>query len=342
MNEIKKTSKRYYDSVIIGLIILLVVCFVISFSLGKYPISPNELFSIFLSRVFPIEQTWTDQQAVILYNVRMPRIVLSVLVGCCLSAAGAAYQGIFRNPLVSSDIVGASSGAAFGAALAILMSIGNFGISFSAFLFSILAVLTVYFLSKKVKTNPVLGLVLAGIMVSSLFNSATSFLKLVADPNEQLPAITYWLMGSFSGAKIKDIQLAIIPMAIGLIPLFMLRWKINILTMGDDEARTMGVDTKKTRAVIVIAATLATAASIAVSGMIGWIGLVIPHLSRMLVGSDYRRLMPVSMLMGASFLLIVDNVSRLITSSEIPIGILTSFIGAPFFFYLISREGEKF
>lgn len=342
MNEKIQTSKIYFDSVIVGLTLILAVGFIISFMLGKYPIAPAELFSILASNVLPIDQTWTDQQAVILYHVRMPRIILSVLVGCCLSAAGAAYQGIFRNPLVSSDIVGASSGAAFGAALAILMAIGNLGISILAFVFSIGAVMAVGFLSKKVKTNPVLGLVLAGIMVGSLFNSATSFLKLVADPNEQLPAITYWLMGSFSGAKLEDIRLAIIPMAAGLIPLFLLRWKINILTMVDDEARTMGVDTKKTRAIIVIAATLVTAASIAVSGMIGWIGLVIPHLSRMLVGSDYRRLMPVSMLMGASFLLIVDNVSRLTTTSEIPIGILTSFIGAPFFFYLISREGEKF
>lgn len=327
--------------IISGLIIILIFCFIISFLLGRYPIQPMELLKIFFSKVVSIQQTWSERTEMILFNVRLPRIVIAILVGCCLSAAGVAYQGIFMNPMVSPDILGSSSGAAFGAALAILMGCTSFGISLSAFGFSILTVAIVCRVSKRAKNNPVLGLVLSGIMVGSLFSSATSFLKLIADPNQQLPAITYWLMGSFSGVKQTDILIAFVPMLIGLIALFLMKWKINILAIGEDEARSMGIETKHVRLVVIIGATLITAASISVSGMIGWVGLVIPHLSRMLIGCDYRKLLPTSMLMGAIFMLIVDNIARLATTSEIPIGILTSFIGAPFFLYLITKESDK-
>lgn len=327
--------------IIAGLIIILFFCFIISFLLGRYPIQPVELLKIFFSKVVHIQQTWSEKTEMILFNVRLPRIIIAALVGCCLSAAGAAYQGIFMNPMVSPDILGSSSGAAFGAALAILMGCTSFGISLSAFCFSILTVAIVCRVSKRAKNNPILGLVLSGIMVGSLFSSATSFLKLIADPNQQLPAITYWLMGSFSGVKQTDILIAFVPMLIGLIALFLMRWKINILAIGEDEARSMGVETKHVRLMVIVGATLITAASISVAGMIGWVGLVIPHLSRMLIGCDYRKLLPTSMLMGAIFMLIVDNIARLATTSEIPIGILTSFIGAPFFLYLITKESDK-
>ena len=239
---------------------------------------------------------------------------------------------------MSPDILGASQGAAFGAAIAILAGSAAFGVSVSAFAFSIATVLLVLLVSSRAKGNRILVTVLAGTMISSLFSAGVSFTKLVADPTDDLPAITYWLMGSLTGAKMSDIMLAAIPMAIGVIVLFALRWRINILTMGDDEAATMGINARRLRLVIIVAATLATAASVSVTGMIGWVGLVIPHLCRMMVGSDYRKLIPTSMLLGASFLLIVDNVSRLATTSEIPIGILTAFVGAPFFLYLITRK----
>ena len=186
-----------------------------------------------------------------------------------------------------------------------------------------------------------LGLVLSGIMISSLMSSGTSFIKLVADPEDQLPAISYWLMGSLNGSSPRDVLLALIPMLIGLIPMYLLRWRINVLTLDDDEARTLGLNSERIRVVVIVCATLLTAASVAVSGVIGWIGLVVPNLCRKLVGNDYRRLLPISMLSGALFLLIVDNVSRSLLASEIPIGILTSFIGAPFFIYLMSVEGER-
>lgn len=328
------------NKILLCLVGALLVVFVISFGLGQYPIHIKELFGMLFSKIFDITPFWTKHQEIVFFRVRMPRILLGMLVGACLPAAGACYQGIFRNPMVSPDLLGASAGAAFGAALAILNGGNFFVISISAFCFGLLTVWIVCAVGKRAKGNKILGLVLAGIMISSLFSSGTSFLKLIADQEEQLPAITYWLMGSLSGADLRDVKLVILPMIAGMIPLFMLRWKMNLLTVGDEEARAMGVDVGRVRAIVIACATLITAASIAVSGMIGWVGLVIPHFARMLVGCDYRKLLPASILLGSAFLLLVDNVARLATSSEIPLGILTSFIGAPFFLYLIMREGE--
>jgi len=324
--------------VIIFLAALLIAAIVLSFFLGRYPISPKELFGILFSKIVHIEPFWTDRMETVLFNVRLPRILLACLVGCSLSSAGAAYQGIFQNPMASPDILGASSGAAFGAALAILNGASKNMIAVSAFFFSLLTVALVYMIGKKTRGSKILSLVLSGIMISSLFTAGTSYIKLVADPSNQLPEITYWLMGSLARAKITDVYFAAPLMAVGLAILLLLRWRINILTFGDDEARTMGMDTKKIRTLVIIASTLLTATSVAVSGMIGWVGLVIPHLARKLVGDNYRYLMPASMLFGAIFLLIVDNVSRNLLATEIPIGILTAFIGAPFFIYLITRE----
>jgi iron complex transport system permease protein len=340
MEEEKR--KIPYSIIVGGLGIILILVIIISFFLGRYPISPVELFGIVFSKILPIDQFWTDQMEKILFNVRLPRILLACLIGCCLAAAGAAYQGIFQNPMAAPDILGATSGAAFGAALAILNEGNNLTITLSAFFFSLLTVIIVYLISKKAQGKKVLGLILCGIMVSSLFTAATSYLKLVADPNDELQAITYWLMGSLSGATQKTVFMAMIPMAIGLIPLFFLRWRINVLTLGDEEARTMGINATRLRLIIILCATLITAASVSVSGMIGWVGLVIPHLARMLVGNNYKHLMPATMLFGAIFMLLVDNVSRNLLQTEIPIGILTAFIGAPFFIYLITRKGEAY
>ena len=292
------------------------------------------------SQVVPIEPFWTSQQETLFFQVRLPRIVLALLVGCSLAAAGAAFQGTFQNPLVSPDILGASQGAAFGAAVAILLGLGAFGISAFAFAAAIVTVLLVLLVSSRAKGNHMMVVVLAGVMMSSLLQAAVSYTKLIADPTDQLAAITYWLMGSLTGAKPADLAMAAAPMAAGLLVLFALRWRINILTMGDDEASTMGVNAQRVRIVVIFAATLVTAASVAVTGMIGWVGLVIPHFARMVIGCDYRKLLPASMLMGASFLLIVDDVARLATTSEIPIGILTAFVGAPFFLYLITRKKQ--
>ncbi len=316
----------------------LLITFLASFCLGRYGVPLDELIKIILSKLFPIEQSWTSQMETVVFNIRLPRILMACLVGCCLSVAGVSYQGVFQNPMAAPDILGASSGAAFGAALAILNSASNRMITVSAFIFSLITVCIVYFIGQRAPGHRVVNLILAGIMVSSLFSAGTSYIKLVADPTNQLPEITYWLMGSLSGTRMSSIGFVIIPMLLGLIPLFLLRWQLNVLTLGDDEARTMGINTNLLRFVIIICSTLITAASVSVSGMIGWVGLVIPHLCRKIVGGNYKYLMPATIIVGATFLLIVDNFSRNLMATEIPIGILTAFIGAPFFIYLITRK----
>ena len=338
----KPSSKIKHPNLIILILSLLLLLLIgISFLLGRYPVPLRELLGILAGRIFPITPFWTERMQFIVFNVRLPRIFAACLVGCSLSAAGAAYQGVFQNPMASPDILGATAGAAFGAALAILLSGSSRLIMLSAFCFSLLTVLLVWLISLRARGSRVLGLILSGIMISSLFSAGTSFLKLVADPTDQLPAITYWLMGSLAGIKANDLLFVTIPMLGGLLILLLLRWRINILTLGDDQARTMGINAKMLRLLVILASTLITAAAVSVSGMIGWVGLVIPHLSRRLVGSNYRLLLPVSMLFGALFLLLVDNVSRNLLAIEIPIGILTALIGAPFFLYLITGKGEQ-
>ena len=332
------SSRRAVIPVLSAVLVLMILG---SVALGRYPIGLRELFGILLSKLTDIDPFWLPVQESLLLQHRLPRILLACLVGCCLSAAGASYQGVFQNPMAAPDILGASSGAAFGAALAILLNLGRSMIVVLAFACSLATVAVVIYVGSRAKGKRVMGLILSGIMISSLISSGTSLIKLVADPEDQLPAITYWLMGSLNGTAPRDLLLALIPMAIGLIPLLLLRWRINVLTLGDDEARTMGINAPRLRVLVILCATLITAAGVAVSGVIGWVGLVVPHLSRKLVGNNYKRLMPTSMLLGAIFLLLADNISRNLLATEIPIGILTSFIGAPFFIHLISKDGER-
>ena len=293
---------------LLALAAALLALFLLSFVWGRYDVPLPEVVRILLSRLFPVRQTWSDNMAIAVLNVRLPRILLACLVGASLSAAGTAYQSVFRNPMAAPDILGASSGACFGAALAILMGLQRFGVTALAFAASLATVALVYVVARRIRGNQVVNLLLSGIMISSLFSAGTSYIKLVADPTNQLPAITYWLMGSLSG------------------------------TRSEEEARSMGVNTTALRLVVILCATVLTAASVAVSGMIGWVGLVIPHLTRKLVGSNCRVLLPASMLLGAIFLLLVDNVSRNLLAVEIPIGILMAFVGAPFFIYLMTRK----
>lgn len=338
MKKLCPGKKRSASAMLALLAGVLLAAFLVSFTLGRYGVGAADVMKILLSRVFPMEQTWTDRMETAVINIRLPRILMACLVGCCLSAAGAAYQGVFQNPMASPDILGASSGAAFGAALAILFGASSRMITLSAFVSSLVTVTAVFLITARAPGSRVMNLILAGIMISSLFTAGTSYVKLVADPTNQLPQITYWLMGSLSGVKKQDVAMAAVPMAIGLVPLIALRWRLNILALGDDEARALGVNANLLRLAVSLSATLVTAASVSVSGMIGWVGLVIPHLCRKLVGADYKTLMPASCIAGAAFLLIVDDVSRNLLAVEIPIGILTAVIGAPFFIYLIFRK----
>ena len=319
----------------------LLALFLLSFVVGRYGVPLGQVVRILLSGMLPLEQTWTDNMAIAVLNVRLPRILLACLVGCGLSAAGTGYQTVFQNPMAAPDILGASSGACFGAALAIMTGQSAVMITVFAFLASLLSVALVYLVGNHTRGNRVVNLLLAGIMVGSLFSACTSYIKLVADPTNQLPQITYWLMGSLSGTRLGKVRFAAVCMAVGLVPLLLLRWRMNLLTLSPDEARAMGVHTDRLRLAVILSSTVLTAAAVSVSGMIGWVGLVIPHLSRRIVGSDCRRLMPMSCLFGAAFLLLVDNMARCLTATEIPIGILTAFVGAPFFIYLMVRGGDR-
>ena len=310
----------------------------LSLCLGRYTVPLREVLRILASRFTPVAKTWEAGMEAAVLRIRPPRILLAALVGACLSLAGASYQGVFRNAMAAPDFLGASSGAAFGAALAILLGFSSAGITVSAFCFSLLTVALVFIVARRAPGKRAANLILAGIMISSLFSSGTSYIKLVADPSSKLPEITYWLMGSFSGKQWHDVRFALPFMLLGTVPLLLLRWRMNLLTMGDDEARAMGVDANRLRLLVVVCATLVTAASVSVSGVIGWVGLVIPHMARRVAGNDYRRLLPVTILLGAIFLLAVDDLCRNLLAVEIPIGILTSFIGAPFFLALMLKK----
>lgn len=338
-------KRRLSGGIVIALLaVALLLSVALSFALGRYPVGFRELCGILLSRIpfLNIDPFWSSTQAVAVLNVRLPRILLAVMVGACLSAAGAAYQGVFQNPIASPDILGASAGAGFGAALAIFLGLSHAGITALAFVSSLVTVILVFVIGDRVKSEKTLGLVLAGIMISSLFQAGTSYIKLVADPDSRLPSITYWLMGSLSGADNDELRFIFWPMLIGILPLWIMRWRLNVISMGDEDARTMGVDAGRVRLLVVFGATLVTAASVSVSGLIGWVGLVIPHMMRRLVGSDFRVLLPASVLAGGTFLLLMDDLSRNIASVDIPIGILTAFIGAPFFLLLIIRRGVRY
>ena len=338
MRERNQESKNYKTRFAILLVSFIVVFFG-SFMLGKYPIMPDELVRIIASKFFDIQQTWPDAAENVVFQIRLPRVIAGGMIGASLAVAGVSYQGMFQNPMVSPGVLGASNGAGCGAAIAIVMGLSYYSISAMAFAFGLGAVFLAYGISRVSKINPVLAMILAGMLISSLFGSITSFVKLIADTESALPAITYWLMGSLVSIQPKDVEFAIIPMLIGMVPLILLRWRINLLTVGEEEALSMGIDTTRLRFVVIVCATLLTSISVAISGVIGWIGLVIPHFCRMLFGYDYRKLIPTNMLFGATFLIVVDNVARMVTTAEIPIGILTSFIGAPIFVYLILTGG---
>ena len=339
-NILRAADKRYARRfAVLGAVFLAVLLG--SLLVGRYALSPGQLVHMLWTWISGGAADWPISDDKVVFAVRLPRVVAAALVGAALAVSGAAYQGMFRNPMVSPDILGASTGAGFGAAVAILLGAGYFGISAAAFCCGLLAVAAAWLVSRLSKADQAVALILAGMMISSLFSAGTSFVKLVADTQQQLPAITYWLMGSLSSIKDKDVVFLAIPVALGMIPLFFLRWRMNLLTVGEEEAQSMGVNTRRLRGAVIVCATLLTSASVAVSGMIGWVGLVIPHFCRMLFGYDYRRLIPAGALFGAAFLLAVDDISRLVTTGELPLGILTAFVGAPLFLYLIATGGRR-
>ncbi|MDI9480666.1 MAG: iron ABC transporter permease [Bacillota bacterium] len=328
---------------IIILLFVLLIIFIFSFALGRYPVAPGELLRVLIAQVVPLEATWNDTVETVIFQVRLPRIFAAILVGAALSAAGAAYQGMFKNPLVSPDILGASAGAGFGAALGIFLSFSMVGIQLMAFAGGLLAVGLTYAISVRIRHDPMLALVLSGIMIGSLFTAAISCIKYIADPYDKLPAITFWLMGSLASISQRDVYMVLAPILLGGILLYLLRWRLNVMAMGEEEARVLGINTTLMKTIVIGCCTLMTAAAVSISGMIGWVGLVIPHLARMIVGPNYQALLPASILLGGAYLLLVDNLARLLASMELPLGILTALIGVPFFLYLLlnSKWGWK-
>jgi iron complex transport system permease protein len=314
--------------VFVVLSILAVAVFVASLCVGRYPLSLAEIFS------------GNQQQLSILTTIRLPRVVAAACIGASLSAAGCVFQTIFQNPMASPDLLGASAGACFGAALGILLSLGGVLVELCAFVFGVAAVALTYATALRIRSaaHDVLVLILCGMVVGNVFQALTSAVKFLADPNSKLPEITFWLMGGLADVTPADAAVLVVTTAVGLAAMLCVRWRANAMVLGDFEATTVGVDAKRLRAVLVAAATLVTAASVSVAGMVGWVGLLVPHLARMLVGSDLRRLLPASLLAGATFLMVVDTVCRSVYTTEIPLSILTALIGAPLFLYLIMRQ----
>jgi iron complex transport system permease protein len=332
--KVMTTKKRF---IFILLFIAPLACIFLSLFIGRYPISMSVVVKVLWTKLIGGQTVMPDQYEAIIWEIRLPRAVLGALVGGSLAISGAAFQGLFRNPLVSSGILGVSSGAGFGAALAILLFNSTTHIYLFSFCFAGIAVLASYLIGRVYNTTPTIMLVLGGVIVSSVFAALLSFTKYVADPYNQLPAITFWLMGSLASASYRDVLVGGVPMLIGIGGILAVRWRLNILSMGDKEAQTLGLNTNLNKGIIIFCTTIATAGAVCVSGIIGWVGLVIPHIGRMIVGNDNKVLVPASLFLGASFLIIVDNIGRIITGSEIPLGILTALVGGPFFVYLLKK-----
>jgi iron complex transport system permease protein len=318
----------------------------LALSIGRFPISVGELFSLVGAKIFGGTANAPDNAGLVLFSIRGPRIVAAFAVGAALAAAGGAYQNLFRNPLVSPDILGVSSGAALGAVIGIFMALPIVAIQGLAFIGGLAAVAAIYFvgnslLDKHGGHDPVLTLVLAGVVIGSLLGSGIALTKYLADPYNQLPAITYWLLGSFASITNKDLAVALPIIVIATLPLVALRWRINLLALPDDEARALGQDVSRLRLIVIVAATLMTAASVAICGIVGWVGLVVPHAVRLLVGAEFSRLLPLTMLIGGTFMLMVDTIGRSIAQIEVPPGVLTAALGTPVFIWLMAATFRR-
>ena len=338
--NVKKLKNRSFYAIGLDLLLVAILLLVIVFALcsGKYHITPKESIDVILSEIFGKQGSYSEMTGNVVMGLRVPRILASVLCGMMLSMSGVTYQGIFKNPLISPDFLGVSSGACVGAAIAILMGFSGLVLSGFAFAGGILAVSLTVLIPAIMKSDSNIMLVLSGVIVGGAMSSMLGFLKYVADPETQLAAITYWTMGSFSYITLKDISSVILTMVIPTIILIAISWWLDVLSMGESEAKTLGANIVLIRNLAIACATLMTASSVCISGTIGWIGLVIPHFARMIVGPNNTRLIPAAGLMGGIFLLLVDTITRTISLAEMPVSILTGLIGAPFYAILLYRQ----
>jgi len=329
-------TRRFFPGLIIALG-LFAVGVLVAFTVGRYPVTLAELIEVLVSRLGGREATVSPAVENVVLLVRGPRVIAAALVGAALAVAGTAFQGIFRNPLVSPDILGASSGAALGAVLGIYFSLGVIGIEALAFAGGLVAVAAVYVIGSLLRSrDPILVLVLTGVVVGALLGAGVGLVKYLADPYNQLPAMTFWLLGSLAATTVSDLVPLAGAVAVGTVVLIALRWRLNVMSLPEDEARALGLATGPFRIAIIAAATLVTSASVATSGVVGWVGLVVPHLARALVGPDFPRLVPTAALLGGGYLLFIDTIARTAAPVEIPLGILTAVIGTPFFIWLLA------
>lgn len=309
---------------------------------GQFSIAPQQLWQSLLARATGTASPLSASAETVLWNIRLPRIAAGLAVGATLAAAGAAYQGMFRNPLVSPDILGVSAGAGLGAVLGIFLGWSMAAVQALAFGGGLAAVAVVVAISTSVRRyDPVLVLVLAGIALGALLGAGIALVKTLADPNTQLPSITFWLMGGLSAVTLPELGATAPVMLCALLPLMLLRWRINLLGLPDEEALALGVPVARLRLLLVACATLGTAAAVSLAGIVGWVGLVVPHVARLLVGPNFVRLLPASALLGAGFVVAADTLARSAARIELPLGILTALVGAPFFLYLLSRTGRN-
>ena len=332
-------ARRKYRLVLLGMLSVLVLSALLSFWIGYYPLSPGDVVRAFLAR-FGVESSMDKNAVTIFWNIRLPRILSAVFIGASLSLAGATYQGMFRNPLVSPDILGVSSGASLGAAIAILAGSPNWVVQLAAFVGGVLAVFMSYVISRKSPHSHTLSLVLTGSMVMALCNAGVTMIKYVADPNDVLQQITFWLMGSLTKTDTESFLWSGAPMALGMAVVLLLRWRLNVLTLDEEEARSLGVNVRRYRLIFIAASTLLSASAVCLGGLIGWVGLMVPHMARALVGADSGRLLPACAMLGGTYLVLMDDLARSLLSMELPIGVVTSIMGAPFFIYLILRRRE--
>lgn len=319
---------------ILGLIFLIIA----GSGAGRYSVPLSDVVKVILSNVIEIPVTWEPQAYSVVMTLRLPRIITAVLVGGALALSGAAYQGVFKNPLVAPDMLGVSTGACVGASLGILCNAGGGIIQVMAFAGGLTAVTLAASIPKLIKNSSMMMLVLSGIIVTGLLDSVMGFLKYAADPDTELAEITHWQLGSLTKASWDDVVYIGPPVLLAAAVLFIIRWRINILSLGEHEARSLGMNIRRLRGTVVVCATVLTASAVCISGTIGWIGLVIPHLCRMICGPDNRKVIPLSIVTGAVFLLFIDTLARVITSAELPLSILTGFVGAPFYFYLLLKQ----
>jgi iron complex transport system permease protein len=322
------------------MLVVLAAFVLLALAVGAYPVSPALLGEIIWAKLSGAAEA-NPAAASVIFAIRVPRILGAILVGTGLASAGAAYQGLFRNPLVSPDILGVSSGAALGAVFGILLGLPVVAIEAYGFAGGILAVGAVYGIATVLRgRDPILVLVLSGVVIGSLMASGVALMKYLADPENQLPAITFWLLGSLAAFNKGDLLAVAAPVAVALLPLILLRWQLDVMTLGDEEASALGVRVRLVRGSIVVAATLMTAAAVSVSGIVGWVGLVVPHIARLMVGPSFARLLPMAALTGAAFLLLVDTAARTLGTIELPLGVLTAAIGTPVFLVLLARGGR--